>query len=355
VATSAELVRSRAGAASLVLGVLTFFSLAAPRGWPRRAVAALTVSYATLLLAFLLIFFGPLRDSEKLLPQRAQATVTAMLADPRVSETAVAMQMFRASPWLGTGFNSYGQLNPSLHAGRFVSLYAHNDYAQFLAETGLLGGLTLLAMAVAFGRRFVGMLRRLDAPQSELAIACWAAVAAIAVHSVFDWNLHLPANAFLACVAAGVAWSSGTAVASSAAARPQVFPTVAFATASICALALLGRDALTEQVQRQLRTAIAASRLHLKDSVSEPVDAQLAAAIATGEHVERWVSTSSPLATLLSQAHLHAAASPADADTRAAAIESSDLAASHARRLAAVSVGLPERHDAARRRDGSSR
>jgi O-antigen ligase len=355
VATSAELVRSRAGAASLLLGVLTFFSLATPKGWPRRAIATLTIGYAVLLTAFLLLFFGPLRGCEKLLPERAQSAVAAMLADPRVSETAVAMQMFRASPWLGTGFNSYGPLNAALHPGRFVSLYAHNDYAQFLAEAGIVGGLVLLAVVIAFGKRFVATLRRLDTPQSELAIACWAALTAIAIHSAFDWNLHLPANAFLACVAAGVAWSARSVAAGSPAARPRLLPTVAFATASICALAFLGRDALAEQVQRQLRTAITASRLHLNEPVRLSPAAQLAAAIAAGNNMRLWDSTNSRLETLLSQAHLHAAAAHADPEQRAAAINASDLSAIHARRSAAVSFGLPERRDAAGTRDASSR
>jgi hypothetical protein len=351
IATNAFAVHSRAGAASLLAGVLFFFSLATPFAWLRRVISGATLACLAALAGFMLMFFGPLRGWEKLLPAAAQPAVASILADPRVMETDVALRMFRASPLLGTGLDSYGELNAALHPGRFVSYYAHNDYAQVLAEAGLLGAVLLAAGAVMFGRRFRRFLAAAETADRGLAVAGWAACVAIAVHSAFDWNLRLPANALLACLVGGVALASGLpapAAAPTPWSRSRLAATAVFATACIASLGFLARDAASEQVQRQLRSAIAADRLHIKEPSRQPPAAELQAAVTAGERMAAWDRSNPRLAVLLAQAHVHVAGLPV-ADG-AAPNDSGPLRAwtSRARSRSAFGLGVPVPRDGGR-------
>jgi hypothetical protein len=294
----------------------------------------------------MLMFFGPLRGWEKLLPAAAQQPVAAMLADPRVMETSVALRMFRASPLLGTGLGSYGELNAALHPGRFVSFFAHNDYAQFLAEAGLLGGGVLAAAALVFGKRLLRFMGQAESPDRPLGIAAWAAVAAIAVHSFFDWNLHLPSNGLLACIAAGVALAAGlpmpTATAVPKPLMPRWLPGVVLSAACLASLAMLARDAASEQTQRRLRSAIAADRLRMKGVNRLAPAAELAAAVAAGERMAFWDRSNPRLALLLAQGYLHLAGLPDAAGGAIGAFDSARLWTNRTRACAAFVHGLPE-------------
>jgi hypothetical protein len=342
VATAALAVKSRAGAASLLMGVLVFFSLSLPLAWQRRVIGSLTGCAFAVLAGFMLMFFGPLRGWEKMLPSAAQPVVSAMLADPRVLETAVALRIARASPVLGTGLGSYGELNAALHPGRFVSHYAHNDYAQFLAEAGSLGAVILTAAAIFFGTGLRRFLAQPAAPDRGLSYASWAALGAIAVHSVFDWNLHLPANGFLASMAGGLALASA-APAAGAPARPSSRATIAltglFAVSIVISFAYLVRDAVTESVQRQVRIAIAADRLRIKHNNAEVPERQLSDAIARGEKMAAWDPRNASLATLLAQAHVHRGAMAAPSENARQHVQAWT---SRARLLTASGVRLPQ-------------
>jgi O-antigen ligase len=70
--------------------------------------------------------------------------------------------------------------------------YAHNDYLQYLVELGAVGFLIGLAV---LGRCFYWLARGLD--QNQLVAGVWGAVAAMAAHSLVDFNLYIPANAMV--------------------------------------------------------------------------------------------------------------------------------------------------------------
>ena len=76
--------------------------------------------------------------------------------------------------------------------------HGHNDWVQFLAEAGVVG----MAVAVAAGVWFVGVYLRQWRRRSSTFAVCFgaagmASLAAILLHSVVDFNLHLPANFLL--------------------------------------------------------------------------------------------------------------------------------------------------------------
>ena len=101
--------------------------------------------------------------------------------------------------------------------------FAHNDYLQLLAELGVLGFSILLVLAA---RMFWNALRASALPAGELhryvGIACAGSLTAIALHSIVDFNLYIPANGMLAVWVAGI--SEGLSFPGRAGRRKPGFP-----------------------------------------------------------------------------------------------------------------------------------
>ena len=84
--------------------------------------------------------------------------------------------------------------------------FAHQDYAQFAAETGLVGWiLTPISIALFIMLAFRGLRSRLEQTTGWLQLGATAGVLAILVHSFWDFNLHIPANAAWFAVMAALA------------------------------------------------------------------------------------------------------------------------------------------------------
>jgi O-antigen ligase len=86
--------------------------------------------------------------------------------------------------------------------------HAHNDYFELLANTGLIGGVFGLAfVAVLFWFGYAN-LRSARSPGGRAFYgSALAACAGILLHSFVDFNLHLPSNALLFLICAGLATS----------------------------------------------------------------------------------------------------------------------------------------------------
>ncbi len=98
----------------------------------------------------------------------------------------------------GVGVGNFQYAYPKYQATEDQQLfigYAHNDWAQFLAEAGWLGSLLLIIGLVRYFYRMLKLwqLRR-DPFAACLALTPIGALTALAIHSFFDFNLHLPAN-----------------------------------------------------------------------------------------------------------------------------------------------------------------
>ena len=82
--------------------------------------------------------------------------------------------------------------------------HAHNDYAEALAETGLVGAAVILcALGLFFWLAFRNLRERLRHPAGWMQFAAAIGCCGLLVHSLVDFNLHMPANAawFVVCVA----------------------------------------------------------------------------------------------------------------------------------------------------------
>ena len=126
----------------------------------------------------------------------------------RVSMYEDTWRIFADHPWVGTGLGTLVAVYPqyaSFYDGRTVD-HAHNDYLELLADTGLMGGLC--------GLCFIALLlwqglRRLESAEWGSARAIRAgslvACAGLLIHSLVDFNLHIPSNALLFLLLAATA------------------------------------------------------------------------------------------------------------------------------------------------------
>ena len=133
----------------------------------------------------------------------AQGSRLQMLKD-----TLVAWTRF---PITGTGLGAYSVVYPmfdrSTNAG--IAAHAENEYAQMLAETGLVGLGLLIILGIIVFSSLGKNLRNSGQPalhQNGTGPVCSAAyglcfgIIAILIHSLSDFGQHLPANAMLTAI-----------------------------------------------------------------------------------------------------------------------------------------------------------
>ncbi len=119
-------------------------------------------------------------------------------------------RIFVDHPWMGTGLGTLQIAYPpyeTLYDGRIVN-HAHNDYLEALAETGIVGG---LCCALYVGLLLFHSLQQLSAGRTSfgavLNLSGLVACTGLLVHSLVDFNLHMPANAQLFFLMATLATS----------------------------------------------------------------------------------------------------------------------------------------------------
>jgi O-antigen ligase len=128
----------------------------------------------------------------------------------RASMRGDTWRIFLDHPWTGTGVGTLQTVYPryeTLYDGKIVN-HTHNDYLEALAETGLLGG---LSCAWFLGVLFLDSQRRLAESSRSFAAALhlsgFVGCTGFLVHSLVDFNLHIPANALLFFLMANLATS----------------------------------------------------------------------------------------------------------------------------------------------------
>jgi len=137
--------------------------------------------------------------------------LTAVARNPaeysRFIVTRDTWRIFRAAPLFGTGFGTFRHVYPIFQTPDLYHrwLHAHNDWAQLLAEGGLVGSLLFLGTVWLW----LGVIRQRFANSSKrarlLVLGILFGLTTIALHSFADYSLHKPANAFLMSAMAGMA------------------------------------------------------------------------------------------------------------------------------------------------------
>ncbi len=173
------------------------------RSWPSRGTVGVLVILTAL---FLFFWLDPGEVSGRL------ATVVKLTRSGDVSmaqRQAVALdslRMLRDHPWSGVGLGGFEIAYPQYQSfpSDFLWDHAHNDYAEALVESGLIGGALIVTALVMFFRfSFKGLAGRMGYPVGAIQLGAALGCCGLLVHSVFDFNLHVPANAawFAVCAA----------------------------------------------------------------------------------------------------------------------------------------------------------
>ena len=105
-------------------------------------------------------------------------------------------------PLFGTGLGTFGYVYPLYKRymeQALVFIHAHNDYLQLIVETGLLGFLSIL---LALALLIFSLLKALSQLSHEgkhfrffLALGALSGIVSLLIHSLADFNLHIPSNA----------------------------------------------------------------------------------------------------------------------------------------------------------------
>jgi hypothetical protein len=209
-----------------------------------------------------------------------------------------------------------------------------------------LGGAIIAWGGYALATRFRRFCKERPASQRLIDAGAWASLAGIAVHSVFDWNMHAPANAFLACIVFGLCMTSVTAakggVGPTTRGRSNTVARIVFVIACLQALPFLARAALVDRVMDELRRATTQARLVAIDPTQPAVEPALVAAIEHGERAARFDPASWRLAVLLGEANLHLAAVPQAIEQVDECRAKAEQWFKNARRYSAATRGFPE-------------
>jgi O-antigen ligase len=105
-------------------------------------------------------------------------------------------------PVLGSGFGTFAVVYPLYRSDevRKFYQYAHCDLLQVAAEGGVVGVTLVLLVLVPLGRR---TLRGLRGVQGIVGVGVAAGLAAVLLHSLVDFDFHIPSNAAIAAILAG--------------------------------------------------------------------------------------------------------------------------------------------------------
>jgi O-antigen ligase len=121
--------------------------------------------------------------------------------------------LIRETPVAGSGLDTFATRFPAARsfATDLIWTHAHNDFLQFLAETGAIGGMLALWALVAGGREAGRNLTRASGTATGALLAAMiAGCIGFLAHGWLDFNFHIPANASnfaaLAAVAAAPGW-----------------------------------------------------------------------------------------------------------------------------------------------------
>jgi len=172
------------------------------RGQASRSLRLLTGAVFVLFLAGAVMWAGSDLVWQRFTPVPSQV-------GERLGAWRDAARIIRDFPLFGTGLNTYATVTLLYQTVNSPWQYqqAHNDYLQLAAEGGLLIGIPALLAALALVRQMRRRSReRLDDPMTRwLRAGASVGVAAIALQSLVEFSLQIPANAALFAVIAAIA------------------------------------------------------------------------------------------------------------------------------------------------------
>jgi len=185
---------SRGGVVSfgVEVGVLVLMMLLRRTGGQHALTGGIVLLMALLLVSWLGV--------KQVLERFTSLQSLEVTSSKRASMRLDTWHIFLDHPWTGTGLGTLQAVFPAYETnydGKIVN-HTHNDYLEGLAETGIAGGLYCAAF---LGILYFVSLRQLlqrDKPfAAALHLSGLVGCSGFLVHSLVDFNLHIPSNAIL--------------------------------------------------------------------------------------------------------------------------------------------------------------
>lgn len=189
--------KSRSGVFILILTFILLFELIIifyKRVEDKKKGTKIFLTVIFLLVIFVSLYMGIESTLERF-------SLNKLLREQRPVFWANTLKLFVRFPFFGTGLGTFSSLYPDWESstGQIVRLYhAHNDYLEYLSELGIIG-MTLLLGGVLFMliKSFEIWRERRHSEIKGLALGGIVSVLCILIHSITDFNLHIPANMLL--------------------------------------------------------------------------------------------------------------------------------------------------------------
>ena len=188
--------------ASLVMAGIVALTLS------RHATRSTVILIASLIVVDIFIV-GAWFGVEKTV-QRIEQT-TRRDVEERVDPGVYALDLARDYQLFGSGPGTFYTAFTRYRGADILPFYdhAHNDYVQFVTDTGVIGvalagSFALMALVCAV----LAQSRRRDRLARGIAFSVVMGVCSIGIHSTVDFNLQIPANAFVFMLLLALGWVS---------------------------------------------------------------------------------------------------------------------------------------------------
>jgi len=124
----------------------------------------------------------------------------------RLTAWGGVVDMIKDYPVLGIGPGTFAFIFTQYQPPGLAQHYtmAHNDYLHFTSEVGLPLIAIVVWMIIALYRKGFRKLKNPSRLVRGITLGAMSGITAILVHSIGDFNLHIPANALLFTVLAGI-------------------------------------------------------------------------------------------------------------------------------------------------------
>ncbi len=179
--------------------VLTFSRMKLRRAWLLRAL-----KIGIILVTLIALYSGV----ESMI---GRFSIDNLLQDGRPRYWTTIMRVVKDFPLFGTGLGTFALSYEAYETLGLQGMFdhAHNDYLEFLSELGIVGFALLFAgIFFILADAFLVWFKRRNVEARSLAMGGLVSITVLLLHSLTDFNLHIPATMYLFSVILGLTWST---------------------------------------------------------------------------------------------------------------------------------------------------
>ncbi|MFC1892056.1 O-antigen ligase family protein [Thermodesulfobacteriota bacterium] len=193
---------SRGGWIGILLGLSFMAVMLLSSSYFKRKKLLISAIVGAVFLALIVLASTPVVEEFRTLAEKDQTPSIY----GRTKIWGGVLDMIEDYPVIGSGPGTFSTIftryQPPGMSARFFM--AHNDYLQFVSETGLILIPIIMWVIVALYRNGFKKLRNPSRLVQGTTLGAMTGITAMLVHSIVDFNLHIPANTILFTVLAAI-------------------------------------------------------------------------------------------------------------------------------------------------------